>query len=103
MWSSIMLLLILVAIPVTLWLAKRLPGFARRGGGTLQVIETLSVGPRERLIVVHTGTEYLLMSATGQNLSLIKVLNDYLPKNPSGGDFKSTLQRIRSSQPDGGK
>ena len=98
LWSSLVLVLVLVSIPVTLWLARRLPWFSRHGSGSLRIVETLSVGPRERLIVVHTGDEFLLVGATGQNLTLIKSLDGFEPNQSEAESFSTVLGRMRGDR-----
>lgn len=98
LWSSLVLLLVILAIPLTLWLVKRVPGIQGARGGNLTITESLSVGPRERLLVVHTGTEYLLMGTTGQQITLIKELDNYQPVQDAGTTFAGAFQRALESR-----
>ena len=98
LWSSVVLLLVILAIPITLWLVKRMPGFQGSRSGNLKITESLSVGPRERILVVHTGTEYLLMGATGQQLTLLKELENYQPAQEENTSFASAFQRALESR-----
>lgn len=93
LWSSVALLIVILAIPLTMWVVKRFPGLGGQRGGQLQIVESLSVGPRERLIVVYTGTEYLLMGATGQQLTLVKTLCDYQPAIMQNAGFSDVLKQ----------
>jgi flagellar protein FliO/FliZ len=103
LWSSIALLLVIAAIPATLWLIRRMPGIGGQRNGKLRIIESLSIGPRERLIVVHTGTEFLLMGTSGQQLTLIKELPDYQPHHESNESFSGVLSRAFESIPAGAR
>lgn len=98
LWSSLVLLLVILAIPLTLWLVKRVPGIQGARSGHLRIAESLSVGPRERLLVVHTGSEYLLMGATGQHLTLIKELDNYQPAQDAGTTFAGAFHRALESR-----
>lgn len=77
-WSTFVLVGILILIPVSVWLVKKFSTISFRPGATLRVVESLAVGQRERLLVVHTGQQYLLLGATTGQLSLIQPLPDYV-------------------------
>jgi flagellar protein FliO/FliZ len=97
LWSSVVLLLVIAAIPATLWLVRRMPGIGSQRHGKLRVVESLSIGPRERLVVVHTGKEYLLMGTAGQQLTLIKELDGYEPNEVANESFAGALSRAFES------
>ena len=56
------LLLVLALIPVALVLLRRFGRALPGGSGGLRVLAQLSLGPRERLVVVEAGDRCLLLS-----------------------------------------
>ncbi len=63
------LALVLAVLVVFLWLLKRFTPLA--GNDALRVVAMLSVGPRERLILVEIDGERLLIGATAQQMQLL--------------------------------
>ncbi len=89
-----MLIVVVAAVPASVWLMRKLPGFKPVGGSTLAVCETLSLGPRERLLVVRSGDRHLLLGATSQAVNLVCELPDYPDAEPSSGQsFASHLEK----------
>lgn len=67
------LLAVLVAIGIAAWLLKKL----QMGGTTvngLKVVTSLSLGSKERLVVVQVGEKQLLLGITGQQINLLDTL-----------------------------
>lgn len=56
------LLLVVGLILALAWLAKRMPGVAGSSNAALRVVGSLSLGPRERVVVVAVGDTQLLLS-----------------------------------------
>ena len=83
-WSTAVLLGVLVLIPICVWLMKKLSVTGFRAGATLRVVESISIGQRERMVVMHTGEEYLLIGVTSQQMCLIRDLPSY-QEQPSKG------------------
>ncbi len=93
-WSTLVLAGILVLIPLSMWLVKKFSTISFRPGATLRIVETLAVGQRERLLVVHTGQQYLLLGATAHQMSLIQELPDYI-ESESASNFGSILKQVQ--------
>lgn len=68
------MLFVLCCLAALPWLLKRLrlQGAARQG--SMRIVESLSLGPRERLIVVEAGNERMLLGVAAQGVQLIKTL-----------------------------
>jgi flagellar protein FliO/FliZ len=64
------LLLVLAAIGVCAWLVRRTP-LVRRTGKILKVKDSLSLGARERLLVVHFENRELLLGVNSQRITLL--------------------------------
>jgi len=62
------LLLVLALIPAALWLLRRIGGAAPGGIGGLRVLAQLSLGQRERLVVVAAGERCLLLAISGAGI-----------------------------------
>lgn len=70
-WSLLMMLAVLAAIPVVLWLLKRLQTLRPAAGGTLQLNGQLALGPRERVVLVQVGDRELVLGVTPQQITLL--------------------------------
>jgi len=90
----------LVLVLMVFWVcAKLLSGLqqARTGGqGSLKVVATLSLGHRERLVVVSTGSEQLMLGVTPSRIERVHVLetpltSDMSAVNTDAGDFARRL------------
>lgn len=93
-WAVLMLIVVIAAVPASVWLMRRLPGLKPVGRSTLVVRETLSLGPRERLLVIRSGDRHLLIGATAQAVNLVCELSDYQGSDESSGQsFASQLQK----------
>jgi len=96
-WAFLMLIIVLAAVPASVWLMRRLPGFKASGGSTLMIRESLSLGPRERLMVIQSGDRHLLIGATAQAVNLVCELHDYpvagVSAATAGSSFASQLKK----------
>lgn len=92
-WAMFMLVLVVATVPISVWVMRRLPAWRPVGGSTLTIMETLSLGPRERLLVVRSGSRHLLIGATGQSISLVSELPDY----PTQADIGLADKPVRTS------
>ena len=78
LYSLLMLALVLAAIPATLWAMKRLQNLQglqkmRTGAAPppLQVVSQLSLGPRERVVVLRMAHRELVLGVTAQQVTLL--------------------------------
>ncbi len=67
------LALVIGAILLAAWALRRLNRFSPNAGG-LRVVGGLTVGPRERLLLVETGTTRLLVGVAPGRVSAVHVL-----------------------------
>lgn len=60
-----------------LWMLKRLQGksfqLPRKHASRLQVIETLSIGPRQKILLISVDGRELLISSTAQQINNLSV------------------------------
>lgn len=86
------LIMLLVVLGVIIGLAAlvrrlnmRLPG----ASGPVKILHSISLGPKERLVIVEVGEEKLLLGVTAQTIQLLQTLPD---------DFKvKDKQQLQSS------
>jgi flagellar protein FliO/FliZ len=73
--SMILSLLFVLAIIIgSAWLLKKFQGVTQHSSD-LKVITSLSLGTKERLVVVQVGEKQLLLGLTGQQISLLDTLD----------------------------
>jgi len=75
------LLVVIVVIVMLAFLAKKARVFGSNHQ-QLQVVATLPLGPKERLMVVQVGSEQVLVGVTGQQINLLKELQQPLENSP---------------------
>ena len=72
-WSLLMLLLVLAAIPLSLWVLKRLQSVQPRGNGPrpLSIAAQLPLGARERVVLVRVQDKLLVLGVTPTQVTLL--------------------------------
>lgn len=90
---SLSLVVVLIAIGLCAWLAKksRMTSF---GQGQMKVIANLSLGTKERVVVVQIGQQQYVLGVTGQHIELIDKLADPLQENTQLSGFAKQLNRM---------
>lgn len=90
------LVFVLALIPVAMWLLKRIGGVAPGGAAGMRVVAQLSLGPRERIVVVEAGERWLLLGVTAASINRIGTLpKSELPPAPSSGTFAALLGKVK--------
>lgn len=74
------LLLVIMLILVLAWLLKRLRLPAIQGDSNMKIVKQLTVGQKERILLVQVGEEQLLLGVTQHNISLLNKLDQPLPE-----------------------
>lgn len=69
------LILVLLIIFAAAWLLRRFGRFSAVAEGKLQVLGAISVGQRERIMLVQVGEEQLLIGVTTSRISTLHRLN----------------------------
>ena len=78
------------------WVAKRFnlaPGVAT---SNMKVISTLSIGPKEKLLLVEVENQRMLLGVTPSQVTLIREMGD-APETENKADFSSRMQAILKS------
>lgn len=74
---------LVIVLGGAVWLMRRMrPGSSWGGSGDCAIIRSLSLGPRERLVVVRVGTRHLVLGVTASSVSLLCELD--APLQPPG-------------------
>jgi flagellar protein FliO/FliZ len=69
------LVAVIAVFVAALWLLKRLQPGLRPPNGPMRVLSTLSLSPRERLLLVQVGEQQLLLGSGAQGLNCLHVLS----------------------------
>ncbi len=99
------LAVVLGAIALTAWLARRYMPAVRGAGGLVKVVGGVMVGPKERVVVVEVGETWLVLGVTAQQVNALHTLPR--PANAAtgsatsgpGGDFSTWLGRALKKPP----
>ncbi len=75
-----MLLLVLLLIGVSAWLVRRFSRLGQSGEQTLRYLSSLSVGQRERVVLIQVGETQLLLGVAPGRVSLLHCFDD--PEEP---------------------
>ncbi|MCG8325457.1 MAG: flagellar biosynthetic protein FliO [Thiotrichales bacterium] len=88
------LLLVLAVIFVITWVLKRVPGFQTMGQGTMRIIDSMHVSPRERLLLVEIADQQLLLGVTNQSINTLHVLPEPVSRLPNQSEMTNRLVRL---------
>lgn len=86
------LLLVLTLLLGTLWLLKRISQPRGSVAGLMRVVAGVSVGPRERVVILELGNSWLVLGvAPGQVSTLAEIPRQEMPDPPPATDFVGQL------------
>lgn len=87
---------VIVMIFATGWLLKRFTGFSPLNNRHIKIHASLSVGARERIVLVEVGGEQILIGVTPQQINHLHTLKEPVvsPAAPAQGEFAQRLQAI---------
>lgn len=90
------LLLVLLIIIVLSWIVRRLQGANLSSSKGFQTIATITLGPKERVMLLKAGNRYLL---TGVGSGSVTLLYDFGEQLPAGFDLtnKTTFAELLKS------
>ncbi|WP_373020403.1 flagellar biosynthetic protein FliO [Thiomicrorhabdus sp.] len=89
------LVLVLLIIFISAWLLRRYGRFPGVADGNLKVIGALSVGQRERILLLQVGKEQLLVGVTSSKITTLHQLDEPVlvkSSEPVSGSFAQRLQ-----------
>lgn len=70
------LLLVLVLVIAIAWLVKRVSGVSISGSGIVNVLGGMSMGARERVVLLQVGDEQVLVGVSPGRIQTLHVLNN---------------------------
>jgi flagellar protein FliO/FliZ len=70
------LIVVLIGIVALAWFMKRMTGIQHSAGGNLQVLEGLTIGPRERIVLIQAGKEQLVVGIAPGRVQTLHVLEE---------------------------
>jgi len=91
--SLLAFFVVIAMIPGVLWLVKGAQKLRPGGNGPLGLVAGLSLGPRERIVVIHADDRYLVVGITAQQMTLLANLDTWPDshESPANGASGSTL------------
>ncbi len=98
------LFVVLFIIGVVAWLVRRVPGLSVSSDGRVKVVSGVSVGQRERILLVEIGDQQLLVGVAPGRVETLHVLEQPLAPDESGGEtafarsFHGFVERFRHQQ-----
>ena len=99
-WSVVQMLfslaLVLAALIGSVWLLRRFSSSGVLSRAPLKVVGGVSLGGRERVVVVEAGERWLVLGVTGQQVSLLTEMpraETPAADGPNGPPFQQWLQR----------
>lgn len=87
--------LVLGAIALVAWLLRRVNGLQRGVNSNLQILEGISLGTRERAVLVQVGEQQLLLGICPGQIQTLHVLETPVPvsRHPSKSPFVQHLHK----------
>lgn len=101
-WSNLLQVLLgLVAVIALMlvfaWLMRRMSGFQGGAPGAMRVLGGLSMGAREKVVLVQVGETQLVLGVAPGRVQTLHVLDENIEtptrENAAGGSFARNLQR----------
>ena len=92
------LVFVLILAVAAIWVLKKIQRFPVTASNGIKMVGSMSIGQRERLIVVQLGEEQLLLGVTPGSVNTLHVLQSPLP-NPTGNKSErvfSFQEKLRS-------
>ena len=96
------LAIVLGAIAASAWFARRMGAGSGGNARLLKIVSALSVGAKERVVIVEVGTQWMVLGvAPGRVSALATLPKGELPEAPSGVaaspmgiDFAALLKKV---------
>ena len=89
------LLFVLLCIVVLAWLAKRVNRLQSSSDGSLQVLGGISMGARERVVLVQVGETQLLLGVAPGRINMLHQLEEPLERAGTGSGDRAEMPFAR--------
>lgn len=91
------LFVVILSIVIVVWLIKRLGRFSYSGQQTVNVIGGVSLGTREKIVLIEIGNEQLLIGVAPGQVSMLHKLSEPIEVAQNTETFHSVLgQKVKS-------
>lgn len=98
--SMILSLLMVLALIIVCAVVLKKFNFHQGQSSELKVVTSLHLSAKEKLVVVQVAQEQLLLGVTGQQINLLKTLDEPLHiKTPANQQLASSIQQFLKKQP----
>lgn len=95
---ALALLAVIAIILILAWILRKFGSVSMRSGGSLQILGGMSVGGREKIVLVQVGQKQLLIGVAPGNVQTLHVLEQPIQenRNPSAGseNFSDKLKQV---------
>jgi flagellar protein FliO/FliZ len=91
------LIVVLIGIVALAWFMKRMTGIQHSAGGNLQVLEGLTIGPRERIVLIQAGKEQLVVGIAPGRVQTLHVLQEPVEASAPGGNVTPFAKRLNEA------
>jgi flagellar protein FliO/FliZ len=91
------LIVVLIGIVALAWFMKRMTGIQHSAGGNLQVLEGLTIGPRERIVLIQAGKEQLVVGIAPGRVQTLHVLQEPVEASTHGGNVTPFAKRLNEA------
>lgn len=85
------LILVLAIIALSAWLLRRFGRFSSYENGALKVVATLSLGPRDKILLVQAGDKQILVGMSPGRMQTLCELENPIEFNDTESRFASNL------------
>ncbi|MEW5009783.1 MAG: flagellar biosynthetic protein FliO, partial [Cycloclasticus sp.] len=95
------LLFVLLLIIAAAWLARRFSGFSAAQAGQLKVLSGVSLGGREKALLIRAGKQHILLGVSpGQVINLHTFAEGEIEQSApvSASGFQASLQKMMTQQ-----
>ncbi len=90
------LVLVLALIVASAWLLRRLGRFQSAAGGSLRVLGGLSMGTRERVVLIQAGDTQLLLGVAPGRVQTLHVFDEAVQVAPAAEADNAFASRLKS-------
>lgn len=91
------LIVVLLGIVALAWFMKRMTGIQHSAGGNLKVLEGLTIGPRERIVLIQAGKEQILLGIAPGRVQTLHVLEEPVEVSESSSVVAPFAQRLNEA------
>ncbi|GAB1258078.1 flagellar biosynthetic protein FliO [Aurantivibrio plasticivorans] len=89
------LLAVLALIFALAWLARRISGGTFLQNQHMQIVSSLSLGAREKLLLVELGEKQLLLGITAQNINTLHVIDEPIVDTKTQREVSDFSRKIK--------